>query len=215
MRHTWQSYQEELATNNNSFCPFELKETYSSTRTKDKVLDLGMKSKVGKLTKEEGVLFLAQTLKEEVTKGTKKQQKKNLKQLKKLFIQFATISLMVGVGTSFGIITTEPLTASANSLMATTANATPTTEITPDSIMDWALKIALLVVAVGVGLSMSMFAIVGIYLMITRKRKEALDWNSDIIKGVVQVLVSIPLIYALFQLSQIVFKNLPFLEGLM
>lgn len=214
MQNTWKAYQEK-SLNNNSFCPFELKETYSSTRTKEKVLDLNMKSKVGKLTKEEGVLFLAQTLKEEVVQGTKKQQKKNLKQLKKLFIQFATISLMVGVGTSFGIITTEPLTASANSLMATTANATPTTEITPDSIMDWALKIALLVVAVGVGLSMSMFAIVGIYLMITRKRKEALDWNSDIIKGVVQVLVSIPLIYALFQLSQIVFKNLPFLEGLM
>jgi len=203
-------YQKELS--NNSSIPFELKETYTSTRIKTNVT----KQKLNIDDKVNGVLFLAETLKEEVLQGSLIQKKKNAKQLKKLLIQFVTISLMTGVGMSFGILTAEPLTASANSFMTTTTANTPTTvEITPDSIMDWALKIALLIVAVGVGLSMSMFAIVGIYLMLTRKRRESIEWNADIIKGVVQVLVSIPLIYSLFQLSQLVFKNLPFLEGLM
>lgn len=210
MQSTLKIYQKELS--NNSSIPFELKETYTSTRIKTNVT----KQKLNIDDKVNGVLFLAETLKEEVLQGSLIQKKKNAKQLKKLLIQFVTISLMTGVGMSFGILTAEPLTASANSFMTTTTANTPTTvEITPDSIMDWALKIALLIVAVGVGLSMSMFAIVGIYLMLTRKRRESIEWNADIIKGVVQVLVSIPLIYSLFQLSQLVFKNLPFLEGLM
>jgi len=210
MQNILQTYQNKQATSNDSFSPFELKDTYTSTSMKSMV----NKQKLNMDNKTNGVLFLAETLKEEVLHGTQKQQKKNLKQLKKILIKFVTIAAITGVGMSFGILTTEPLTASASSLIAT-AGAETATEITPDTIMDWALKIALLVVAVGVGLSMSMFAVVGIYLMITRKRKEAMDWNSDIIKGVIQTLVAIPLIYALFQLSQIVFKNLPFLDGLM
>lgn len=184
------------------------------SRTVIKMNNSNSKSKIN--NKIEGALFLAETLKEEVTQGTLTQKKKNTKQLKKLLLQFVAISVMTGVGMSFGILTAEPITASANSFMTTTTANTPTTvEITPDSIMDWALKITLLLVAVGVGLSMAMFVIAGIYLSITRKRKEVADWNSDIIKGMVQVLVSIPLVYALYQLSQVVFKNLPFLEGLM
>ena len=208
MQDTLKVYQNEL---NNYSTPFELKDTYTTTRIKSVVT----KQKLNMDNKVNGVFFLAENLKEEVLQGTLSQKKKNTKQLKKLLVQFVAISLMSGVALSFGILTAEPLTASANSFMTTTATTPTTVEITPNSIMDWAMKIALLIVALGVGLSMCMLAIVGIYLMITRKRKEALDWNSDIIKGVVQVLVSIPLVYALFQLSQMVFKNLPFLEGLM
>ncbi|MCM3387366.1 hypothetical protein M3649_04355 [Ureibacillus chungkukjangi] len=213
MNYAWQTYQEKLSTNNSAFSPFELEDNYVSTRTK--YTSTKSKQFVNKNKQVEGVLFLAETLKEEVLQGTEKQQKKKLKQLRKLLIQFTTIALMVGVGTGFEMITLQPHTVEASNLMTTTANSTPAPEITPDSIMDWALKIALMVVAIGVGLSMSMFAIVGIYLMITRKRKESIEWNSDILRGVVQCLVSIPLIYSLFQLAQMVFKNLPFLQGLM
>lgn len=213
MNPTWQTYQEKLSINNNSFNPFELKEEYTSTRIKNTVPNWNRN--LDKNSRIEGVLFLAETLKEEVLQGTQNQQKKKLKQLRKLLIQFTTISALVGVGLGFEMLIPFPLTADASNLMTATANSTTTTEITPDSILNWALKIALIVVAIGVGLSMSMFAVVGMYLMITRKRKETSEWNSDIIKGLVQVLVSIPLIYALFQLAQIVFKNLPFLNGLM
>ena len=211
MTNTLKTYPKNIDINFSS--PFELKDTYSTTRIKV----TGTKQMLNIDEKVKGALFLAGNLKEEVLKGTLVQKKKNIKQLKKILEQFVAISVMTGVSLSYGMITADPVLASANNLMVTTTtmNAANTPQITPDIIIDWAMQIALLVMAVGFGLSMSMFGIVGIYLMFSRKKKEVIEWNSDIIKGLVQVLVSIPLVYALFHIAQIVFKNLPFLEGIM
>ena len=206
MESTLVTYQKELV-NKDIFNPVNLKEGFTTISYKK------MKHKSENRNQVEGVLFLAETLKEEVMKGTEKQQKKNAKQLRKLLVQFSMIALMSGVGASLGILTVEPSTASASNVITTTTDTT--TEITPGTIMDWGLKISLLVVALGTALSICLLAIAGIYLMLTRKREYVIEWNSDILKGVIQVLVSIPLIYAIFQLAQFIFKRLNFLEGLM
>ena len=206
MQNTWKTYQEKLL-DHEKFTDTNFEEHYSSIRVKDMKIHSVENSKI------EGVLFLAESLKEEVMIGTEKQKKKNVKQLRKLLVQFSMIALMSGVGVSLGMLTVEPHTVSAaNNIMETNVN---TPEITPGTIMDWGLKIALLVVSLGTALSICLLAIAGIYLMITRKRDYVVAWNSDIVKGVIQVLISIPLIYAIFQLAQFIFKNLNFLEGLM
>lgn len=196
MQITWKTYQEK--SNTNSFIPFALGDNYKTPNIKD--VKIKSNSDIS-----EGVLFLARNLKEEVLNGTKKEQKKNVKQLRKLLAQFTMIAVV-------GLATTQPLIAEANGFMTTTSDITSTPEITPSTVMNWGLTIALIVVSVGVALSISLLAIAGIYLMITRKRQKTQEWTTDIIRGLVQVLISIPLVYGIFQLSQIVFRNLPFLE---
>lgn len=208
MNYVWKTYTEESV--NNSFSPFDLKESYTSVSTKFKDVNANVKLGIDKK-----ILFLAESLKEEVMQGSEKQQKQKFKQLKKLFVQFAKIVAIVGVSSILQMTIAQPLTVEASNFMTPTVDMTSPEEITPSKIMEWGLKIALIIVAIGAALSMSMFAIVGIYLMITRKREKTIEWNSDITKGLIQVLVSIPLVYALFQLAQIIFRNLPFLSGLM
>lgn len=199
MQVTWKTYKEKLSSS-----PFELKDGYSSPQSKD--IKIKSKSDVS-----EGVLFLARNLEEEVMNGSKKQQKKNIKELRRLLTRFAIIATTAGIG----MATAQPLTAEASSFVTTATNTPTTPEITPSTVMNWGLTIALIVVSIGVAMSISLLAIAGIYLMVTRRRKQVEEWNSDIIKGLVQVLVAIPLIYSLFHLAQTVFRNLPFLEGLM
>jgi hypothetical protein len=150
---------------------------------------------------EEKVLFLAENLMREVVESSPKQQSRKIKQLKKLLQGFMVIT-------------------GANMLLTPAAMAAPAApaglesiSLTPDTIMQWGLTIALLSVAVGVALSMVMLTIAGIYRMF-RKRKEAQEWTEDVIKGLVQVLVAVPTTFLLFWLAQAMFKNLPMLSGL-
>ncbi|UPI12196.1 hypothetical protein [Bacillus phage SBSphiJ2] len=148
----------------------------------------------------EKVLFTAETLKKEVMQGAERQRLKKVKKLKKLL----KVSLTVfGVG----------LKMSPAAMAATTATAPITNSITPAMVMSWGLNLALISVSVGVALSMTLLTLAGIYRMM-RKRKEAEEWSVDVIKGLVQVLVAVPVVYLLFYLAQTVFKSLPILSGL-
>ncbi|QQO40502.1 hypothetical protein 000TH008_74 [Bacillus phage 000TH008] len=150
---------------------------------------------------EDRVLFMAETLKREVMCGEENQKIKKIKKLKKLL----KVSLTVcGVGMQI-----SPKVFAAG----TTAVKAGGTAITPAVVMEFGLTLALITVSVGVALSMSLLALAGVYRMM-RKREEATAWSTDIIKGLVQVLVSIPIVYLLFYLTQTVFKNLPVLSGL-
>lgn len=174
--------------------------------------------------KSKEVSFLAQSLYEEVIQGNKKQQKNKMKKLKKLHKGFTSILLVA--------IMHQPLTAFAqpqtnppNTPIIPATPGAPTTQatsfptltegasITPDIVMGWGLNIALMTVAIGVAVASGLFVIAGVYRMF-RKRKEAEEWSTDIIKGLVQVLVAVPLVYALFHLAQIVFGSIPVLNGL-
>jgi hypothetical protein len=154
---------------------------------------------MGSIT-EERVLFLASTLKEEVIKGTTEQQLKNVKKLKKLLRGFAAVAA-VGLKTAPKAFAAPPALAAGG------------TAITPAVVMQWGLTLALISVSVGVALAMIMLSVAGIYRMF-RKRDIATEWSTDVIKGLVQVLIAVPTVYLLFYLAQLVFKNLPMLSGL-
>lgn len=157
-----------------------------------------------KSKQEDRVLFIADTLQGEVMKGTTGQKRKNIRKMKKLLKGFVVV---MGVG-----IQTTPKAFAATSLTgAGTAAATNT--ITPAIVMQWGMTLALISVSIGVALSMTLLTLAGVYRML-RKRQEAEEWTTDVIKGLVQVLVSIPVVYLLFYLAQVVFKSLPILNGL-
>jgi hypothetical protein len=146
---------------------------------------------------EKRVLFLAKNLQKEVMQGTERQQLKNIKKLKKLI----RVSLSV-LAAGFGM--------SPKALAATAAAADP---VTPAVVMGWGLKVALISVSAGVAMSMTLLSAAGIYRML-RKREAAVEWTADIVRGLVQVLISVPVVYLLYYLAQILFKHLPTLSGL-
>lgn len=158
-----------------------------------------------------GTTFLTENLVKEVIQGTEVKKKRNVKELKKLYKGFVSI-LAVGTGmgmllplTTFAQETTNPLVGQQD---------VAPIDITPPQVMEWGMTLALIVVSVGVALSVSMLAVAGIYRMF-RKRKESAEWTTDIVKGLVQVLISIPIVYALFYLAQLIFQHLPMLGGLL
>lgn len=169
-----------------------------------RVIDNGIKQYE---TVKENISFLAENLEKEVIYGTSQQRSKNIKKLQKIQKGFVSI---LGVATVM-----SPISAFAQ----TQGDSYPTlegggVEITPDVIMTWGLKIALMAVAIGVAISAALLVTAGVYRMF-RKREEAEEWTTDIVKGLVQVLIAIPTVYALFHLAQIVFKSLPVLDALL
>lgn len=156
---------------------------------------------------KDSISFLAGNLEREVMQGTDQQKSKNIKKLKKLQKGFVSILGMA--------MAMSPISAFAQ----TQEDSYPTlvgegVEITPDIVMTWGLKIALMTVAIGVAISGALLVTAGVYRMF-RKRKEAEEWTTDIVKGLVQVLIAIPTVYALFHLAQIVFRSLPVLDTLL
>lgn len=149
----------------------------------------------GNLTKqEEQVLFMAATLKEEVLQGTVEQQAKQAKKLKKIVKGF-----LVAGGVA---IQTAPRA------LATGLQATATNPITPATILDYGMTLAFILVASGVAFAMIALTAAGVARMF--KRRDIADaWSTDIVKGLVQVLISIPTVLLLFYIAQMVFKNLP------
>ncbi|WP_152425495.1 hypothetical protein [Bacillus subtilis] len=175
------------------------RESNPAVSYKSPVQQFNLKEKV-----EDDVLFIASTLQKEVIKGTTGQQRKKIKQLKKLLKGFVVV-MGAGIQATPKAFAAAPLTGAT-----TTAAAN---QITPAMVMSWGLNLALISVSVGVALSMTLLTLAGIYRMM-RKRKEAEEWTTDVIKGLVQVLVAVPVVYLLFYLAQTVFKSLPILSGL-
>ncbi|ATN94425.1 hypothetical protein BSP9_076 [Bacillus phage BSP9] len=175
------------------------RELNSAVSYKSPVQQFNLKEKV-----EDDVLFIASTLQKEVIKGTTGQQRKKIKQLKKLLKGFVVV-MGAGIQATPKAFAAAPLTGATTSAAAN--------QITPAMVMSWGLNLALISVSVGVALSMTLLTLAGIYRMM-RKRKEAEEWTTDVIKGLVQVLVAVPVVYLLFYLAQTVFKSLPILSGL-
>lgn len=154
--------------------------------------------------------FLAETLCKEVISqdqlSGKNRKLKSLKKLHKGFVSILVTAMMVSPNITFA-----QDTGMYNNMMTPVSSDQ---EITPSTVMQWGMSISLVTVAIGVAIASSLLVIAGVYKML-RKEKEAEQWTTDIIKGLVQVLIAIPIVYSLFYLAQIVFKRLPVLEGLM
>lgn len=146
---------------------------------------------------EEKVHFLIENLREEVLKESDGQRIKKIRKLKKLI----KVSLSVLAATA---------NLSPRALAATTTAGVD--KITPALMMKWGLTVALISVSAGVAISMTMLTIAGVYRMF-RKRIEADEWSQDIIRGLVQVLISVPTVYLLYFIAQMLFSHLSFLKA--
>lgn len=96
--------------------------------------------------------------------------------------------------------------------MAATLN--PTTELPassvgmPAELMDFMMTSLLIVVGVGIFLSAILMVSAGIMRMLGKKRrKEAEDWSVDILKGLTQVLLSVPTIFLIYYLVSMILKS--------
>lgn len=154
--------------------------------------------------------FLAQTIEREVMSGTPKEQLKKLKILKKTFKIYASILSVVAVTTI-----NKPLFAEENpNIHQVFLTDNQIGELNPSQVMEWGMKLALMTVGIGMAMGIVLLVTAGIYRML-RKKREATEWTTDIIKGLVQVLVAIPTVLGLFYLALKLFKRLPILEGLL
>lgn len=150
------------------------------------------------LNAEEKVSFLADLLLKEVMEVSGGKQIKKIKKLKKI--------VKISISALATVATMAPKALAATGITATEA-------ITPAIVMKWGLTLALISVSAGVALSMIMFTVAGIYRMF-RKRKESTEWTTDIVKGLVQVLIAVPTVYVLYFLAQILFSHLTVLKAL-
>lgn len=142
---------------------------------------------------ERDAVFIIETLQQELMEGSPTQQAKNVKKMKRVLRGFVTVLV--------ASIQTAPKAFAAT---ADVANQT----ITPSLILKWGTSLALLGVSASISLAMIMLIVASFYKMM-RKGDVANQWSSDIVKGLVQSLVAIPLVSLLFYISQMIFKNLP------
>jgi len=152
--------------------------------------------KVTETQAEDKSVFMATNLIEEVVQEVDGKRIKKAKKLKKLLKVAMTV---LGVS-----LNTAP-----KAFAATTAIASST--LTPGMIFQYGLVVAGIAVAVGVVTSIVMLSMAGTYRMFGKKQ-EANAWSQDIIRGLVQVLISIPSVYLLYYLAKLLFDNLDFLK---
>jgi hypothetical protein len=152
------------------------------------------------VTEEERITFLAdQIVKEVMETNSPVVQRKKTKQIKK-FLQTATNVL----GTLAAIAPKATLAATTTEIAANVSMNT----LTPHMVLQYGLSLAGITVAAGVSLAMVMLAVAGIWSMF-RKRQQAQEWSQDVIRGLVQVLVTVPCVTLLYLLATILFTHLP------
>lgn len=141
-------------------------------------------------------VFMVNKLVEEVMQEVDGKRIKKVRKLKKLL----KVSMSV-LGVS---LNTAPKAFAATATLTSSA-------LTPGMIFQYGLVVAGIAVAVGVVVAMTMLAVAGIYRMF-RKKQEADAWSQDILRGLVQVLISVPSVYLLYFLAKLLFANLDFLK---
>ncbi|QEG13657.1 putative membrane protein [Bacillus phage vB_BspM_MarvelLand] len=145
---------------------------------------------------EDKSVFMVNNLVEEVVQEVDGKRVKKIKKMKKL--------LKVAVSVLGVSLNTAPKAFAAT---ATIASST----LTPAMIFKYGLMVASIAVAVGVVTSIVALSMAGTYRMFGKKQ-EANAWSQDIIRGLVQVLISIPSVYLLYYLAKLLFDNLDFLK---
>jgi hypothetical protein len=140
------------------------------------------------------VNFHIPTLIEEV-KQLSKSEKKEYKKVLKAFLM--TVS-------SFMILPLRSM--AAPSVPVTATNLPQTAEGLPPELL--ALLLKLLVISVGAAIILSMILLVGAGVMkMFRKKKEANEWTVDIIKGLIQILVAVPVVFLIYYVANNLFSG--------
>lgn len=130
-------------------------------------------------------------------KEVKQTPKKELKSIRNQIVTFLTTA---------SAFTMLPLRSMAASVPATTLPKTATG--IPPELMD--LMIMLLTISVGAGIILAAILLVlaGMSRMFGKKmRKDATEWTVDILRGLIQILVSVPIVFILYYVATLIFKS--------
>jgi hypothetical protein len=131
----------------------------------------------------------------------KKLPKNKIRQYKK------TIHTFIVTTSSFMML---PLRSMANTTVPTQQLGTTTlpqsaTGIPPELL---GLLLKLLVIAVGSAVIFAAILLVGAGVMkMLRKRKEANEWTTDILKGLIQILVAVPVVFLIYYVANLLFST--------
>lgn len=132
---------------------------------------------------------------QELLKEVRQLPKNKIKEYKK------NIKLFLVTATSFMML---PLRSMAESSIPTATNLPKTAEGLPPELLD--LLVKLLVISVGTAVMLAAILLVGAAVMkMFRKRKEANEWTVDIIKGLIQVLVAVPVVFLIYYVANLFF----------
>jgi type IV secretory pathway VirB2 component (pilin) len=70
------------------------------------------------------------------------------------------------------------------------------------------LLLQILKISVGTAVLLSMILLVGAGIMrMFRKKKEATEWTTDIVKGLIQILVAVPIVFLIYFVVNLLFSN--------
>jgi hypothetical protein len=138
--------------------------------------------------------FHIPTLIEEV----KNSSKNKIKQYKK------TIQTFLITASSFMILPLKSMAAS--SVPVGTTNLPQSAVGMPPELLQLLLQI--LKISVGTAVLLSMILLVGAGVMrMFRKKKEATEWTTDIVKGLIQILVAVPIVFLIYFVVNLLFSN--------
>jgi hypothetical protein len=110
------------------------------------------------------------------------------------------------------LMTTLTFLMSSSKSMAETLNKTetlPTSSVgMPPELMEFMMTTLVIIIGVGIILAAILFASAGIMRMLGKKRrKEAEEWSVDIIKGLFQILVSVPIVFIIYYIVSMALKG--------
>lgn len=130
-----------------------------------------------------------------------------VKKLPKNKIREYKRNLQAILATTSSFMMALPLKSMANTMQSTGVTTLPkSAEGMPPEILN--LLLMLLVIAVGCGVVFAaiLLAAAGMSRMLG-KRKEAKEWTVDIIKGLIQVLVAVPVVFLIYYIVNLLFSG--------
>ncbi|MEH7116011.1 hypothetical protein V7128_01130 [Neobacillus vireti] len=131
---------------------------------------------------------------------------KEVKQLPKSKIKHykKTIQTFLITASSFTMLPLKSMAAS--SVPVGTTNLPESATGMPPELLQ--LLIQILKISVGTAVLLSMILLVGAGVMrMFRKKKEATEWTTDIVKGLIQILIAVPIVFLIYFVVNLLFSN--------
>lgn len=142
------------------------------------------------------VNFHIPTLIEEVKLAPKKEMKK----YKKVIVSFlATATGFMGLASTSMANTIQPSTSIPSLTVPATSLPSEATGVPPELMQLMIMGLAI-IIAIGVIACTIMLVAAGL-LRAVKKRKEAIEWTSDIIKGLIQILLAPSIVFLLYYVA--------------
>lgn len=142
----------------------------------------------------ESINFHIPTLLKEVSQSTRKQKK----QYRKIIASFlATVSSTL-------LLSSKSMANTNLQSQSIPVTKLPTTVDVPPELMEIMSTLLVISTSLAVFICIGMLILAGL-LRTMKKRKEATEWTSDIIKGLVQVIVAAPLVFLIYYVASSLF----------